>query len=317
MEHSELSATVTCIRYLAAEINEYELTVDDLMDSPAYSAGAHIDIKLSNGIVRQYSLIEPYVHGAPYRIAVKRATNSRGGSRFLHDNIRVGERIRISHPRNAFSLHPEASHSVLIAGGIGITPIWCMARQLENNNASWDLYYAVRTRKEAAFLAELETYGSRTNIHIDSEEGGRRLDINAIVQGASPSTHFYCCGPEPMLNAFKSATEHCSSNNVHEERFESQTPTDDKERSFTVKLARSGSEVAVLKDQSILQALINAGVHIEHSCEMGVCGACEVSVIDGIPDHRDQILNEKERAANNTMMVCCSRSHTESLILNL
>lgn len=317
MEHSELFVSVACIRYLATDTNEYELKANSGQELPPYSAGSHIDLLLPNGIVRQYSLIAPYSKGAPYRIAVKRAPNSRGGSIFLHDSIRVGQKITISQPRNAFSLHPNASHSILIAGGIGITPIWCMAQDLANTNQTWNLYYAVRTRSDAAFLGDLEKYKTSTTLHIDAEAGGARLDINAITQGAPADTHFYCCGPLPMLEAFKAATAHCRPGKVHEERFESPVLTDNKESGFHVKLARSGREVAVMKDQSLLQALLNAGVNVDHSCQMGVCGACEVRVLEGTPDHRDQILTERERASNNTMMVCCSRSLTDSLVLDI
>ncbi|MFZ6649324.1 PDR/VanB family oxidoreductase [Undibacterium sp. TJN25] len=316
MQSDHLIVTVSAIRQLASQVHLFELQPVDGHSLPAYEPGAHIDISLAAGLARQYSLVAPYQAGQPYLIAVKRAVQSRGGSHFMHDTLRVGQQVHIQAPRNNFALHADAGHSVLIAGGIGITPVWCMAQALERSGRSWEMHYAVRTRGDAAFLPELQALGGRARLHVDDESGGP-LDIQAIESAAPQDSHFYCCGPAPMLDAFEQACAARSAHQVHLERFGPVELAAGKEQALLVRLARSGKELQVDPQTSILDALLNAGIDVPNSCQAGVCGACETRVLSGIPDHRDQILTERERSANQVMMVCCSRSLSDSLTLDL
>jgi tetrachlorobenzoquinone reductase len=306
---------LSVIRYAARDTNIYELEPTDSRPLPAYGPGAHIDLHLPNGLVRQYSLLEAEPDGLRYSIAVKRDPASRGGSRCVHDDLRVGRSLPISAPRNNFPLEENASHSILFAGGIGITPIWCMVQRLAKRHRSFRLYYACRSRSDMAFLHALEAMGS-THFHFDEESGGSFLDIGSIVAAAAKDTHLYCCGPTPMLNAFEAATANWPRAQTHIEYF---TPKQEPAKSggFVVELARSRQEFVVPPGKSILQVLLDAGVDVDYSCELGICGACEQRIISGTPEHRDAILTEEEQAANTKVMICCAGCKSERLVLDL
>jgi tetrachlorobenzoquinone reductase len=306
---------LTAIRYAARDTNIYEFTSLDGKPLPAYQPGAHIDVHLPNGIVRQYSLLEPEPQPQRYMIGVKRDPASRGGSRCVHDELRVGRTLKISAPRNNFPLAEDAPHVILFAGGIGITPIWCMVQRLEKLGRSWKLYYACRSRSDMAFLRALEAMTSST-FHFDDEAGGKFLDVLGIIAAAPKDAHLYCCGPTPMLNAFEAATANWPRDQIHIEYF---TPKQEpaKTGGFVVELARSGREFVIPEGKSILQVLLDAGVDVDYSCELGICGACEQRVISGTPEHRDAILTEEEQAANTKVMICCAGCKSERLVLDL
>jgi ferredoxin-NADP reductase len=309
-----IEVRVNAIRYAARDTNLYELVRPEGGPLPAYEPGAHIDLHLPNGLVRQYSLINPE-QTESYTLGIKRDPASRGGSRHIHDEVRVGRTLKISAPRNNFPLNENAQHVVLFAGGIGITPIWCMVQRLEKLGRSWQLYYACRSRADMAFLEALaELAGSQ--FHFDDESGGNFLDIPGIVAQAPIDTHLYCCGPTPMLNAFEAATANWPRGQIHVEYF---TPKQeaDKKGGFVVELARSGQEFVIPEGMSILQVLLDAGVDCDYSCELGICGACEQRVIAGIPEHRDAILTEEEQASNTKVMICCAGCKSERLVLDL
>ena len=196
---------VTAIRYVARDTNLYEFAPLDGKPLPPYEPGAHTDLHLPNGLVRQYSLINAEPDTLSYTVGIKRDPASRGGSRYVHDELRVGKTLKISAPRNNFPLVEDASHVVLLAGGIGITPIWCMVQRLQKLDRSWKLYYACRSRADMAFLQALEAMG-RAQFHFDDESAGNVLDVKAIVAEAPKDAHLYCCGPTPMLKAFEAAT---------------------------------------------------------------------------------------------------------------
>jgi ferredoxin-NADP reductase len=307
---------VHSIAYLARNTIQIALRASSQTPLPEAEPGAHIDVHIPNGLVRQYSLMKPAPAPLEYLIGVKRDEASRGGSAWLHENLRVGQALRISAPRNHFSLAACASHTVLVAGGIGITPIWAMAQRLADQGASWELHYAVRARAEAALVDELAGLGDGVAIHCDEEEGGRLLNVAAIVARQQPGAHLYCCGPAPMIVAFERATAHLDPDLVHVEHFAQQAEAS-RAGGFVIELARSGRTLEVAPGASILQTLLAAGVEVPHSCEQGVCGACETRVLAGEPDHRDSILTEGERRANRTMMVCCSGSRGGRLVLDL
>jgi vanillate O-demethylase ferredoxin subunit len=320
MTDNVLKVRVKRISYEAQNINSYELVAPSGGDLPAFAAGGHIDLHLPNGMIRSYSLVNDQRERHRYVIAVNKDATSRGGSSFVHAEIRVGDIITISHPRNNFALHEEAEHSVLIAGGIGITPLLSMLRRLEQLGRSWKLFYAARTRLAAAFLDELNRLrrNAHSNLHFDfdDERSGRMFDVAAIVREAPAYAHFYCCGPVPMLEAFEAATADRPADHVHVEYFHAkEAPA--VEGGFEVKLARSGRTIAVEAGKTILDALLDAGIAVNYACTEGVCGTCETRVLEGVPDHRDQFLSKQEQAANQTIMICCSGAKSGTLVLDL
>ena len=310
-----MEVRLTQILYAARDIHLYSFRLPGGGVLPAAEPGAHIDVHLPNGLVRQYSLLHPSSRPESYTIGVKLDAKGGGGSRYFHNSLQVGTRLTISAPRNHFPLHQEASHTVLIAGGIGITPIWAMVERLVQLDRSWELHYSCRSREDAALLDALETYAN-ANFHFDLENEGRFLDLGAIITRAAAGTHFYCCGPKPMLASFEALTAGLPPDTVHVEYF---TPKEevDKEGGFTVALARSGREFLIPHGKTILDTLRAAGLDLPASCERGVCGTCETRVISGEPDHRDSILTAAERAANDTMMICCSGCKGSRLVLDL
>ena len=320
MRDDIIQLRVKRIAYEAENINSYELVAPRGGDLIPFTAGSHVDLHLSNGMIRSYSLVNDQRERNRYIIAVNRDAASRGGSKFIHESVRVGDMVTISHPRNNFALHEDASHSVLIAGGIGITPLLSMIRQLETLGRSWELYYAARTRFTAAFLDELNTL--RPNVHLnlhvnfDQEPSGRMLDLGAILKNVPSDAHLYCCGPVPMLEAFEAATANWPSTHVHVEYFKAKEKPA-AEGGFEVQLARSNRTISVQAGKTILDALLDAGITANYACAEGVCGTCETRVIEGIPDHRDLFLSKEEQAENKTIMICCSGSKSSTLVLDI
>jgi len=314
-----IEVLVKSITYEAEDVVSLDLRPRGAPTLPAFTAGAHIELHLRNGLPRSYSLANPQHERYRYCVAVQMDPASRGGSRFIHETVRAGDILRIGPPRNNFALVEAAERSVLIAGGIGITPIWCMLRRLAALGRPWELFYAARSRPRAAFLDEilaLDPDTRRVHPHFDDESGGAFLDLEAIVRSASPTTHFYCCGPLPMLAAFEKATAALPAETVHVEYFTAKRPVE-AAGGFDVVLSRSGRTVFVPEHTTILDALLAAGIAAGHSCLEGVCGTCETTVLEGIPDHRDVVLSARERAGNRTMMICCSGSKTGRLVLDL
>jgi ferredoxin-NADP reductase len=308
------------ISFEAETINSYELVAPAGGDLAPFTAGSHIDLHLSNNMIRSYSLVNDQSERNRYVIAVNKDAASRGGSSFIHQTLRPGDLITVSHPKNNFALQENAAHSVLIAGGIGITPLLSMMRRLAALRRSFELHYAARTRAAAAFLDELHTLKCNTpaklHLHFDQELSGQLLDLSAIVKAAQADAHLYCCGPLAMLDAFETATADRPAERVHVEYFKArEKPAAD--GGFQVKLARSNRTIAVEPGKTILNALLDAGIAVNYACTEGVCGTCETRVIEGIPDHRDLFLGKDEQAANATMMICCSGSKSETLVLDL
>jgi vanillate O-demethylase ferredoxin subunit len=286
-------------------------------DLPPQAAGAHLDLHLPNGMVRSYSLLNPGEERQRYVIGVGLDRASRGGSAWLHAQLRPGQVLEAAAPRNNFALAEDAAEVVLIAGGIGITPLLAMAERRAALGRPWRLHYAVRSRAGAAFLDRLAALPhGELLLHVDEEEGGALLDLRAAIAAAPVGAHLYCCGPAPMLAAFEAAAAGRPPGLLHVERFTAAaapvTPG-----GYTVRLAKSGRELPVAPGQTILEALEAAGFEPPHSCRGGVCGACETRVIEGLPLHRDSILTEAERKAGRTMMICCSGAKGKLLVLDL
>ncbi len=320
MSTAPFQVRVRSIAYEAQGILAFELVAPDGGQLPAFSAGAHVDVHLPNGLIRSYSLSNDQSERHRYLIGVNRDPASRGGSRYLHERVRPGDILTVSGPRNHFVLDETAERSLFIAGGIGITPILSMIRRQRERGASWTLHYCARSREHAAFLDDIHRLADggsgRVMLSFDSERAGRRLDIPAVVASASADTHLYCCGPLPMLDAFDRATAQRFARTVHREYFAARgAPV--LEGGFSVELARSGTTLTVPPGKSILDVVLDAGVPVPHSCMEGICGSCETRVLAGAPDHRDLILSEQEKASNTTMLICCSGSKGGPLVLDL
>jgi ferredoxin-NADP reductase len=279
---------------------------------PQWSAGAHIDVDIPQaGLTRQYSLCGP--PGADFlRIAVLREPESRGGSSWLHSQVAKGATLRISGLRNHFAL-TGSGPVVFVAGGIGITPIRAMVDEAHSRGLQWELHYAGRSAESMAFVAELTArYGDRVTIY---SSGTRRLDVQGLLQRLSPGTSVYACGPSRLLCAIEdAASTHVL---VKTERFVADDIDTSQDTAFEVRCARSGVRRNIPAGQSILVALRDAGVRQVSQCEEGVCGSCETAVLEGVPDHRDMLLTDEERAENNVMMICVSRAKTAHLTLDL
>ena len=282
---------------------------------PPWAPGAHIDLELGPGLVRQYSLCGDPADRGTWRIAVLREAAGRGGSAHVHEALHEGAAVAARGPRNHFPLLP-ADRYLFIAGGIGITPILPMLAAAGQQGRDWALAYGGRSRASMAFGAELsQRYGTRVRLCPQDETG--LLDLAAILGQPRPGTLVYCCGPAPLLDA---VAEHCArwpDGVLHVERFTPLAAPAGPERAFEVELARSGLTLAVPPGASILSVAEAAGVPVLSSCTEGTCGTCETAVLAGTPDHRDTVLTTAERAAGDTMMICVSRSVTPALILDL
>lgn len=315
-----LNALVYQIRHEARDIVSVELRPVDGGTFAAFEAGSHIDLHLGNGLVRSYSLFNAAGETHRYAVGILKDAKSRGGSRWVHEQLRVGGTITISAPRNNFKLHEDAAHSVLVAGGIGITPILCMARRLKELGRSFEMMYFARSRQGAAFIADIEALGVPVHWHFDEERGGPP-DLKALLaqRPAGTNTHYYACGPAVMLDAFEHNCAELGYANAHIERFTAieVKAASDAKASYTVELQRSGKVITVSANQTLLQAIRACGVEPSTSCEDGVCGACETRVLEGTPDHRDSVLSKAEQAANKSMMVCVSGCKSERLVLDL
>jgi vanillate monooxygenase ferredoxin subunit len=321
MNAATLAVTVTRKWDEAHDICGLELRSVDGTPLPAFAAGAHIDVHLPGGLVRQYSLCNKWANGGGYEIAVLRDADGRGGSRAVHDLVREGDAVRIAAPRNHFPIAQEASHHLLLAGGIGITPILAMADSLATAGASFDMHYCARSRERTAFAERLarSAFSGRVRFHFDDEDPAQRLHIAATLAGAPAGTHLYVCGPRGFMDAvLAEARAQCwTEDRLHYEFFAGAVEKSDEDASFQVRLASSGVVIDVPADCTVVEALTANGVEVLTSCEQGVCGTCLTRVLEGQPDHRDAYLTEAEKAAGDQFLPCCSRSRTPVLVLDL
>jgi len=288
---------------------------------PSFEPGAHISLHLPDGLVRSYSLLNR-PNERRYVIAVLKARDSRGGSRYVHEQLRIGAELEISTPRNNFRLLEDSPRSVLLAGGIGVTPLIGMLRRLVDLGRPVDFIHCARTRADAAFLEEVAAIAEahpqvQLRHHFDDVQGGPP-DLHKLLSGRPSDTHFYGCGPAPMLAAFEAACAALGHTHVHLERFAPvEQPASTVTQTCTIELRRSGRKLQVGPDESILDAVLAAGVDTDHSCHEGMCGACETKVLEGDVEHRDSILTRQEQAASKTMMICVSRCRGGRLVLDL
>lgn len=286
---------------------------------PAFEAGAHVDIHVAPGLVRQYSLCSDPAEVSVYRLGVLKDPASRGGSVQVHDSLHEGREVQISAPRNLFPLAADARRSILLGGGIGITPMIAMAHALHRQGADFELHYCGRSRSRSAFLDELAKapFAARVVTHFDDEEAAQRLDLAAVLGRADAGTHMYTCGPSGFMDwvIAGARAQGYDEAQIHKEYF--QVEVDASGGGFEVVAARSNKTVQVAEGQTILDALAQVGIKIDISCEQGVCGTCMCEVLEGEPDHRDVYLTDEEKAANDQILVCCSRAKTNKLVLDI
>lgn len=313
--HELRRVRVVSVRDVAVDTRAYELAPADGRPLPGYAAGAHIDVHVPAGVVRQYSLCGSIALPNRYTIAVKKEPSGRGGSLSMHDDVEIDSVLAIGIPRNYFELAPDAVRSLFVAGGIGITPIYAMTQTIAAQGREWMLHYCARSHGHAAFLQELQALGSTRVVTHFSETP--MLDITGLVEQQGDDTHLYCCGPLGLMSAVKEATAGWEPSRVHFEWFSAPAQDHTGDAAFEVELRRSGLVLAVPADRTILQVVREAGVDVQSSCEQGVCGTCEVPLLEGEADHRDLLLSADERAANRSMMICCSRARSRRLILDL
>ncbi len=319
MSTSQLSVRVVRKQVEAEGICSFELADPHGAPLPPFSAGSHIDVHIPGGFTRQYSLCNHPAERHRYVIAVLHDAQSRGGSRAMHEAVEEGCALEISAPRNHFPLKPEASRHLLLAGGIGVTPVLCMAETLASKGQAFAMHYCARSRGRAAFVEHLgcAPYADRVQFHFDDEDAGQRLDIQALLGAAGADVHLYVCGPKGFMDAVLEAARRLgwAEDRLHYEFFAASVDTAGE--SFEEKLASSGKTVVVPAEQTVAEALANAGVDVPVSCGQGICGTCLVRVLEGEPDHRDLYLSPEEQARNDRFTPCCSRARSRTMVLDL
>jgi ferredoxin-NADP reductase len=303
----------------AEAITSFELAHPKGKVLPAFSAGSHIDLQIAPGLVRQYSLCNDPKETHRYLVAVLREEESRGGSVRMHEAVEVGDTLQAGPPRNHFPLAHGAERTLLIAGGIGITPILCMAERLANIEADFRLHYCVRSYGQAAFVERIRTsdFAQRVRFHV-SEEGGR-LNVASLLRQQAPETHVYVCGPNRLIDEVVETARALgwAEARIHREYFAAAQHDTADDKPFDLKVASTGLVIQVPKACSVVQALATHGIDIPTSCSEGVCGTCLTRVLEGVVQHRDMLLSPEERARNDQFTPCCSRSAGPLLVLDL
>ncbi|WP_252108042.1 MULTISPECIES: PDR/VanB family oxidoreductase [unclassified Halomonas] len=304
----------------ARDIVTFELADPHGRELPAFSAGAHIDVRVKEGLVRQYSLCNHSDDRDRYLIGVLRDANSRGGSYAMHDELQVGDLVQISAPKNHFPLKP-AEHTLLLAGGIGITPLLCMAERLAHTDGGFELHYCTRSQERTAFYLRLQdsSFAERVHFHFDDGDASQHLNLDALLGEPSADTHVYVCGPKGFIDAVMTTCKASGwpEDQVHTEYFSGADTSNEDDGSFEVRIASSGASFTVPADKTVHQVLAENGIEVMVSCEQGVCGTCLTRVLEGEPDHRDLYLEEHEHAANDQFTPCCSRAKSSVLVLDL
>lgn len=306
----------------ALDIQSFELVDVNGAALPAFTAGAHLDVFLPNGLIRQYSLCNDPAETHRYLIGVLRDPASRGGSQAMHDLVNEGDVLQVSAPKNHFPLVAGAQRSLLLAGGIGITPILCMAESLATQGSGFEMHYCARERERTAFFERIAgaAFASKVQFHFDAGAPEQKLDIAALLAKPEAGCHLYVCGPKGFINAVLDQAKSAGwpAEQLHCEFFAGEeVKALAGDGSFQVKLASSGKWVTVPADTTVVKALAAAGVDVMVSCEQGVCGTCLTKVLDGEVDHRDQYLTPEEQAANDQFLPCCSRAKSPVLVLDL
>ncbi|HVZ46897.1 MAG TPA: PDR/VanB family oxidoreductase [Ramlibacter sp.] len=315
-----IQVRVRSIAWEAEGILSFELVDPQGGRLPAFEAGAHIDVRMPGGVSRRYSLCNVPGETRFWRIAVLRTPESRGGSRTMHEKLRPGDLIEVSEPHNFFALDETAERTVLVAGGIGITPLLAMVHRLQQLGRRFELHYCTRNAARTAFASELAPLlaDGVVRIHHDNGDPKQGLDLAALLREPRRGTHVYYCGPAGFMNAAKAATAHWTAGTVHFEYFGAEplaAPETSGESTMEVRLAKSGRTIPIEPAQTLLQALRAAGVDCESSCEAGVCGTCLTPYSAGDIEHNDLILNDDERRTE--VLVCCARVRQGPVVLDI
>jgi len=305
----------------AENVQSFELVDPAGKTLPPFEAGSHVDVHVPGGKVRQYSLCNPDAERHRYLIAVMRAEPTRGGSKAMHDVVNEGDLIEVSAPRNRFPLVQSAKRSLLVAGGIGVTPILCMAERLAHVGADFNMHYFARSAARAAFVDRIKrsTFADRVVFHFTQDEQQQRLDLAALLETHDAETHLYVCGGEGFTNAVIGAAlqQGWREDQIHREYFSAEQRECDGNLEFDVTIASTGKTVRIPADKTVMAALADYGIHITTSCEQGVCGTCVTRVLEGEPQHRDLFLSDDERKRNDRFTPCCSRANSRRLVLDL
>ncbi len=315
---SDLHVQVLARRQEAEGIYSYELGRADGAPLPAFSAGSHIDVHLPGGLVRQYSLCNDDRETHRYRIAVLRDPASRGGSVAMHERVKPGDTLTISTPRNHFPL-VTAPFSLLLAGGIGITPLLCMAQRLAATEREFSLHYCTRSLSRTAFRDNVAALGARAHLHLDDGDASRQLDLPAILAAAPEGTRLYVCGPTGFIDFVVSTAKAAGwpADRIHLEYFGAAPQDTTGDRAFEVRLASTGKTYTIPADKTVVAALQEQGVDVMVSCEQGVCGTCLTRVLEGECEHRDMYLTDEEKTRHDQFLPCCSRARSPLLVLDL
>ena len=307
---------VKSIRRSAAGIKEFELVDLDGKDLAPFTAGSHIEIAAPGGLIRPYSLCNDPAENHRYVVAVLRESHGRGVSKSMHDKVAPGHLLDVSEPKNHFQLdEADDHHCVLLAGGIGATPLLAMAYRLRALGKPFEFHYCVRSTDRLAFRSELEAIVApeRLHLHVSNGQPERRIDIAQVLSNAGVAAQVYCCGPPSLISAVNGACANRPGIRFRYEQFKTEIPED--ATAFEVELARSGKVVQIRDNESILVALWRAGCSRPFSCEVGICGTCRTPYLGGEPDHKDELLTMQER--NSELLICVSRSRSPRLTLDV
>lgn len=325
MSSDVLNLRVRSVTYEAEDINTYELVDPSGGDLPPFTAGAHIDVHVG-GLIRQYSLSNDPSERHRYVVGVLYEPDGRGGSKAMHETVHAGDMVKISEPRNNFPLAGRAGHHILLAGGIGVTPMMAMVAELQSRRSKFTLHYCTRSPEKTAFsdqLADLVAEG-RVVVHHDGGDPSQGLDLKALLAEQDSGTHLYYCGPAGFMQAAENAAAHWSKGSVHFEYFsvpdepDADAPTTDApvgDDAFQIKLASSGAVFDVPAEKSIVDVLRDNGIEVDTSCESGLCGTCQTKYLEGEPEHHDLLLDDEEQ--QEFVMVCCARSKSPLIVLDL
>jgi len=300
-------------RNLTAGITEFTLVPSDGEVLPEYGPGAHVTVKTPSGAMRRYSLVGSGEQPDKYVIAVKREPESRGGSQSMHEDASEGTELLVEPPENEFELK-SAPKYLLIAGGIGVTPIYAMANKLAEEGKPFNIIYCTRSPEDTAYLDEMkQAFGSKLKIHHD--EGDPEKIYDFWDHFAEPQNmHVYCCGPKPLMEEIKSISGHWPEGRINFEDFKPVEVIRPDDVEFEVELAKSGKTITVPADRSILEAIRDSGLPTVSSCESGTCGTCKTKLIAGDVDHRDMVLMDEEK--DDHIMICVSRARSGNLVID-
>lgn len=321
MIHSWLQLKIAARREEAEQICSFELVDPQDRALPLFTAGAHIDVEIRGDLVRQYSLCNDPSEQHRYLIAALREPAGRGGSAALHDQFKVGDLIKVSEPKNHFPLDVHASRHVLLAGGIGVTPLMSMAEYLARRGLSFEMHYCARSEARMAFADRIRQspFADKVALHHDDGADEQKFDAAKVLANPTPGTHIYVCGPSGFMNHVLQVAkaQGWPDEQTHREYFAPAAQPETPAGQFEVELASTGQVFIIPADKAIVEVLLDQGIEIPTSCDQGVCGTCLTRVIAGVPEHRDSFLTDQERAQNDQMTPCCSRAKSARLVLDL